>query len=97
MLRRGKLSEAYVFNSGGQTIDLEDLVCGFRINETGNETPMLNPIKDSLQTKTTQDSHNLGTIVYLPQGFQDAKILMQEYKSRLAEISESCSECNIST
>jgi DNA/RNA-binding domain of Phe-tRNA-synthetase-like protein len=95
VFRHGKPNESYIFNSGGQEIVLEDLICGFGIID-GNEVPMVNPVKDSLRTKTTTETRNIGSVVYLPHGFNDAEILLQDYHNELLKISENVDSCIIS-
>ena len=67
MFRLGRPSEAYVFNAAGQVIDVEDLVVGCRVTEAG-EAPIVNPVKDSLLTKTTDETTRVGACVYAPAG-----------------------------
>lgn len=66
--RLGREEEAYLFNAGGQTIKLHDLVVGCRVDEaTGEEgEPIVNPVKDSLATKTTDATHNVAACIYTP-------------------------------
>ena len=64
--RLGREDEAYLFNAGGQTIKLHDLVVGCRVDETtGAEgEPIINPVKDSLATKTTDATRNVAACIY---------------------------------
>jgi len=51
--RLGRAGEAYVFNTAGQQIDLTDLIVGCRVDpDSGADEPIVNPVKDSLATKT---------------------------------------------
>lgn len=61
--RLGAAEEAYVFNSGGQEIGLHDLAVGCAVREQG-ETPIVNPVKDSLATKTTSQTTRVAAVVY---------------------------------
>lgn len=97
IFRCGKVGESYVFNTAAQSIDLEDLICGFSVNQTGIETPIVNPVKDSLRTKTSKASRNIGTIVYLPTRFKETEKLADEYQFWLSQISDRCISCNIFT
>ena len=65
VFRLGHPGEAYVFNTGGQVIDVEDLVVGCRVTGAG-EAPIVNPVKDSLLTKTTDETTRVGACVYAP-------------------------------
>lgn len=63
--RTGKAGESYVFNAGGQIIEVEDLISGFRVEGT-TEEPVVNPVKDSMRTKTTDASTFVAAVVYAP-------------------------------
>jgi DNA/RNA-binding domain of Phe-tRNA-synthetase-like protein len=63
--RLGNTGEQYIFNTGGQEIGVQDLVVGCRIQE-GVSTPIVNPIKDSLATKTTAHSSFIAAAIYTP-------------------------------
>lgn len=63
--RLGAADEVYTFNTGGQIIKLEDLVVGCRIlpgTEAGE--PIVNPVKDSLATKTTDTTSRVAACIY---------------------------------
>lgn len=62
-LRYGKSDEAYVFNSAGQTIALEDLLVVARAED---DVAVVNPVKDSLATKTIPTTTRVAVIVYTP-------------------------------
>jgi DNA/RNA-binding domain of Phe-tRNA-synthetase-like protein len=64
-VRLGREGEAYVFNAGGQSIELRDLIVGCRINAEGDE-PIVNPVKDSLATKTKESTRNVAALIYAP-------------------------------
>ncbi len=67
VFRLGAAGEAYVFNGAGQVIDLEDLVVGCRITpEAPAGEPIVNPVKDSLATKTTPETTRVAAAVYAP-------------------------------
>ncbi len=63
--RLGKQEESYIFNSGGQELKLEDLVCGVALYET-QEKAIVTPVKDSLATKTTDQTKNIIMAIYYP-------------------------------
>ncbi len=65
--RLGQAGEAYVFNSAGQEIELEDLLVGCRVQD-GAEEPLVNPVKDSLLTKTTDATTRVAACIYTPLG-----------------------------
>ena len=64
-VRLGAEEEQYVFNAGGQLLQLRDLVCGCAL--TGDEsTALITPIKDGLASKLTPDSTRLAGCIYYP-------------------------------
>ena len=65
LLRRGTAGESYVFNSSGQSIDLEDLLCVCR-SEGGIWVPCGNPVKDAMATKIRESTRSLAAVVYAP-------------------------------
>ena len=65
VFRLGKAGESYVFNQTGQVIALESLVTGFAM-VAGQEIPIVTPVKDSLNTKTTGQSKNVAVAIYYP-------------------------------
>jgi DNA/RNA-binding domain of Phe-tRNA-synthetase-like protein len=65
--RLGRKGETYVFNRVGQTIDLHDLIVGCRVDpQTMNDEPIVNPVKDSLATKTHDGTRRIAACVYAP-------------------------------
>jgi DNA/RNA-binding domain of Phe-tRNA-synthetase-like protein len=62
----GHPGEKYVFNEAGQEIDLKDLVCGVLQDAESGRIPVINPVKDSMLTKTDPASVNIGYVVYYP-------------------------------
>lgn len=68
VFRLGRAGEAFVFNEGGQTIDVEDLLVGCRVREDRipAEEPIVNPVKDSLLTKTTPSTKRVAACIYAP-------------------------------
>lgn len=67
-LRRGREQESYVFNAGGQVIDLRDLLL---IAALPADSACANPIKDSMKTKLTSDSKNVLAVIYAPVDLAD--------------------------
>lgn len=80
VFRLGRADEAYMFNQGGQAIDLEDLIVGCRLRG-GTDEPIVNPVKDSLATKTTAETRRVAACIYAPEPTVD--------RDRLGEV---CSE-----
>jgi DNA/RNA-binding domain of Phe-tRNA-synthetase-like protein len=62
ILRHGADGERYVFNSAGQEIDLAGLICAC----SENDTPLGNPVKDSIAGKIKDHSANVVGIMYAP-------------------------------
>ncbi|TNE73439.1 hypothetical protein EP331_04475 [bacterium] len=65
VFRPGFEHEEYVFNPTGQTISVLDLMCGFRVID-GKEEPIVNPVKDSMLTKTDATTNRIGVAIYFP-------------------------------
>jgi DNA/RNA-binding domain of Phe-tRNA-synthetase-like protein len=63
LLRYGREGERYVFNAGGQEIDLEGLICSCN---AGTDAPLGNPIKDSLAGKIKDTTTAVIGIMYAP-------------------------------
>jgi DNA/RNA-binding domain of Phe-tRNA-synthetase-like protein len=62
-VRRGRAGEKYVFNSGGQEIDLEDLLL---VSHLPADVPCANPVKDSMATKLIDASSDVLAVIYAP-------------------------------
>ena len=65
LLRRGTPGERYVFNSSGQAIELEDLLCVCR-KVDGAWVPCGNPVKDSMATKTSAATTQVVAVIFAP-------------------------------
>ena len=82
--RLGAAGESYVFNSGGQIIDLEDLLCvcakapvrelGISAEAGAGGIPIVNPVRDSMATKLFECAHNAIAIIYAPSGAEGADL-----------------------
>lgn len=67
LLRRGRAGENYVFNAGGQTIDLADLLCV--CGQAGEDFfPTANPVRDSMATKIFPGAQTIAAVLYAPAG-----------------------------
>ena len=64
-VRLGAEGERYVFNAGGQLLELRDLVCGCAL-AGGESTALVTPIKDGLASKLTPESSRLAGCIYYP-------------------------------
>jgi DNA/RNA-binding domain of Phe-tRNA-synthetase-like protein len=87
--RLGVFGERYVFNSAGQEIDLEDLICicarslssGQAQPSLGEEFqaidgfPIVNPVRDSMATKLFEGAKNAVVAIYAPRGPEDADLV----------------------
>jgi DNA/RNA-binding domain of Phe-tRNA-synthetase-like protein len=67
LLRRGASGESYRFNASGQTIELEDLLCVCR-KVDGAWKPCGNPVKDSMDTKTSLSTTAVIAVLFAPSG-----------------------------
>ncbi|NNF03890.1 MAG: hypothetical protein HKN17_05430 [Rhodothermales bacterium] len=80
--RLGLEGERYVFNEGGQEIELTDLIVGCACANTDDQgLPVVNAIKDSQSTKTTGDTRRVVAAIYAPAA-----------ESPVQKLSESCAE-----
>lgn len=77
VFRLGRSGESYVFNPSGQEIDVTDLACGCGSQDGGEERPFVNPIKDSLRTRTDATTRHVLAAVYAPANLVDALTLEQ--------------------
>ncbi len=68
VFRLGLPDEEYVFNTAGQEIGLCDLVvgCAVRAADDENGIPIVNPIKDSMATKTSPSTTDVVASIYAP-------------------------------
>lgn len=68
VFRLGSRGERFIFNEGGQFVEVEDLLVGCRVREGAipPEEPIVNPIKDSLLTKTTPSTKRVAACIYAP-------------------------------
>lgn len=65
LLRRGRQGESFVFNSAGQSIDLEDLLLICR-REGEEWLPCGNPVKDAMATKISSGTTDVVAVLYVP-------------------------------
>ncbi len=61
-LRCGQPSEKYIFNSAGQEIDLEGLICAC----SAEDAPLGNPVKDSMAGKLKTETTGVLGVIYAP-------------------------------
>jgi DNA/RNA-binding domain of Phe-tRNA-synthetase-like protein len=89
LIKRGRPEDRYVFNRGGQEIELEDLLCAWRRRGDGSWEACGNPVKDAMATKVFEDCRELVAVVYAPA--DDEKGRLEACAARFREILES--EC----
>jgi DNA/RNA-binding domain of Phe-tRNA-synthetase-like protein len=65
LVRRGAVGESYRFNTAGQVIELEDLLCVCR-KVDGAWVPCGNPVKDSMDTKTSAATTVVVAVLFAP-------------------------------
>lgn len=58
LIRYGRAGEKYVFNSVGQEIELQGLIC-VCAGPRGEEVPLANPIKDSMRAKIKAETRDV--------------------------------------
>lgn len=93
VFRLGRGDEEFVFNEGGQTIDVEDLLvgCRVRVDDIPAEEPIVNPVKDSLRTKTTPTTTRVAACVYAPAA-SVAPADLESICSEFADLLAGCGE-----
>lgn len=75
LLRHGRNGESYVFNAGGQSIDLRDLLCLCRMDAgSGAWKPCANPVRDSMDTKLFPGAGAALVVFYAPSGVEGAQL-----------------------
>lgn len=85
VFRLGREDEQYVFNSAGQVISVADLVVGCEVRvEAPDGRPIVNPVKDSMKTKTTEDTRSVAASVYAPADYPLSRL--EEICTRFAEL-----------
>lgn len=70
----------YVFNPAGQTIDLGGLLC---LSDVCG--PCANPVKDSMRTRTRDETRKTLSLVYASEGFEDRLRQATEWYRALLE------------
>ncbi len=66
IFRFGKTGESYVFNAGGQELDVKGLLCLCR-NSDGESVPVGSPVKDSMTAKLLETDHHIMACFYASQ------------------------------
>ena len=64
LIRAGRPGEQYVFNNGGQAIDLAGLACACGLDVQTGSHPLGNAVKDSMAGKLKDDTHDLVGVIY---------------------------------
>lgn len=81
LLRFGKENERYVFNAGGQEIELEGLICTC---SGERDEPLGNPVKDSLAGKLKDSTRNVVGVIYAPAESAEQIKQLPQYAEELA-------------
>lgn len=89
-VRHGRAGESYVFNRAGQVIDVQDLIVGCRLSGSDDGVPIVNPVKDSLATKTDETSRHVAALVYAPP--TTPRIRIEEVSISFARLLSECGE-----
>jgi len=74
MVRLGLPDEEYVFNTTGQTINVEDLIVGCSVSADGSSRPIINAVKDSMGSKTTPESSRIFALLYAPKSDSEERL-----------------------
>lgn len=67
-IRHGREGEEYVFNAGGQTIGLQDLLL---VSTLPEDEAGANAVKDSMRTKLDAAANDVLAVIYAPEGLAD--------------------------
>lgn len=67
-IRHGREGEEYVFNAGGQTIGLQDLLL---VSTLPEDEAGANAVKDSMRTKLDAAANDVLAMIYAPEGLAD--------------------------
>lgn len=89
LLRRGRAGDKYIFNAGGQEIDVSDLLCLYRESD-GEWVPTANPVRDSMATKIFPGATEFAAFIYAPAGLEGRDL--EPACGMLAELLSRCSE-----
>ena len=95
VFRLGTVGESYIFNDAGQSIVLEDLIVGSRSSGADDPgEPIVNPVKDSMATKTNASTTRVASIIYAPAEAMESNVLAracEDYAAMLAGCGSSAS------
>lgn len=81
LLRYGRDGERYVFNAAGQDIDLEGLICSCSAE---TDTPLGNPVKDSIAGKIKDSTTRVVGVIYAPNSMaESAKTHLEKFAELL--------------
>ena len=81
VFRLGRTGEGFAFNAAGQRIDVKDLLCGCRMDGDASGSapsdgePIVNPVRDSMATKTTPETTRVAACAYAPSAAISAEAL----------------------
>lgn len=78
LLRFGREGERYVFNSGGQEIELKGLICACN---GGTDAPLGNAVKDSMVGKIKEHTTDVAAIIYAPNSGDLARVAKDQIET----------------
>ncbi len=64
--RLGFSEEEFVFNEAGHVISHHDLIVGCAVGDEDSGVPIVNAVKDSMATKTTDSTTHVAAAIYAP-------------------------------
>lgn len=85
VIRYGKPGEKYIFNPTGQEIDLEGLIC---ICGGPDQTPMGNPIKDSMTAKLKDTTRHVIGIIYAPEMTPELAQILEKFAALITQFAQ---------
>lgn len=90
LLRFGREGERYVFNSGGQEIELKGLICACNGDK---DEPLGNAVKDSMTGKIKEHTTNVAAVIYAPNSGELSRVAKEQIAT-FAELLESEGEAS---
>lgn len=75
LLRFGREGERYVFNSGGQEIELKGLICACNGDK---DEPLGNAVKDSMTGKIKEHTTNVAAVIYAPNSGELSRVAKEQ-------------------
>jgi DNA/RNA-binding domain of Phe-tRNA-synthetase-like protein len=96
-LRCGRPGEKYVFNSAGQEIDLDGLICVCGQGPGSGSVPLGNPVKDSMLGKLKEGTQSVLGVIYASLDCEAGRNIRVHTERFAALLKEFCGACEVAT